>query len=343
MTGGTIIRGASSTKMKRYSVDEEHGWPPRFCKLQLHFADGTEWAFCDSRRFARIRLVKNPTSVPPLSLLGWDPLLSWPSFAEFNAALSKQRRAIKAVLLDQSFSPGVGNWVADEVLYQSRVHPEQPANSLTSQHAQQVHHWVQEVCRVASEAGAEAERLPGSWLFHVRWGKGASTKSKIDGHVIDHITVGGRTSAYVPALQKLVKTAAAAPAAAAAVKKKKSGSGGASEKKRQANDDDGDDDEKNGEDVEETKKKVKRVKRVVEVEVPEALATSLSADKKKKKKESTMEMNNNRTATTAMQQQAPPLSTTTTSRNSKIVRTQRQPSIRRTTTTTTTARGRVFK
>jgi hypothetical protein len=33
-------------------------------------------------------------------------------------------------LVVQSFSAGVGNWVADEVLYQSRVHPEQPANSI---------------------------------------------------------------------------------------------------------------------------------------------------------------------------------------------------------------------
>lgn len=35
-----------------------------------------------------------------------------------------------AVLRLQSFSAGVGNWVADEVLYQCRIHPEQPAASL---------------------------------------------------------------------------------------------------------------------------------------------------------------------------------------------------------------------
>ena len=36
------------------------------------------------------------------------------------AALGRVGRAIKAALLDQSFSAGVGNWVADEVLYQVR-------------------------------------------------------------------------------------------------------------------------------------------------------------------------------------------------------------------------------
>jgi hypothetical protein len=34
-----------------------------------------------------------------------------------------------------------------------------------------------------------------------RWGKKAGT---LQGHKLDHITVGSRTSCYVPALQKLV-------------------------------------------------------------------------------------------------------------------------------------------
>lgn len=204
MTGGTVVRGKGSAHYQRYSIDESQ-WPPKYLKLELHFADGTQWAFCDSRRFARIRLLNDPLIIPPLSQLGWDPLLSWPSLADFTTALAAQRRAIKALLLDQSFSAGVGNWVADEVLYQCRIHPEQPANSLTAEHAQQLHKWIVEVCRIASEVNADADKLPESWLFHHRWGKGSGKIAKIEGHVIDHITVGGRTSAYVPALQKLSK------------------------------------------------------------------------------------------------------------------------------------------
>ncbi|KAL4525501.1 hypothetical protein Ndes2437A_g03957 [Nannochloris sp. 'desiccata'] len=204
MTGGTVVRGKGGAHYRRYSV-EDTTWPPKFLRLELHFDDGTQWAFCDSRRFARIRLVSNPLQSAPLKDLGWDPLLSWPSLSEFSDALMKQRRTIKALLLDQSFSAGVGNWVADEVLYQSRVHPEQPANSLTREQAVELHKQVQEVCRRASDVDADSTRMPNSWLFHHRWGKGAAIKAKIDGHAIEHITVGGRTSAYVPALQKLVE------------------------------------------------------------------------------------------------------------------------------------------
>ncbi len=203
MTGGTVVRGKGGAHYQRYSVDDTT-WPPKFLRLELHFEDGTQWAVCDSRRFARIRLVRDPLHSSPLKDLGWDPLLSWPPVSEFTSALSNQRRAIKALLLDQSFSAGVGNWVADEVLYQARVHPEQPANTLTPEQAKTLHFQIQNVCQVAVDANADSERMPSTWLFHHRWGKGAATKAKIDGHTIDHITVGGRTSAYVPALQKLV-------------------------------------------------------------------------------------------------------------------------------------------
>jgi hypothetical protein len=39
------------------------------------------------------------------------------------------------------------------------------------------------------------------FLFDCRWGKKAGT---LLGHKLDHITVGSRTSCYVPAVQKLV-------------------------------------------------------------------------------------------------------------------------------------------
>jgi formamidopyrimidine-DNA glycosylase len=129
-----------------------------------------------------------------------------------RARVAWARRAVKALLLHQAFSAGVGNWVADEVLYQSRIHPEQPANSLTAAQVADLHRHIAGVCRVASDAGADAARMPQDWLFHHRWGKGAKTKSKVAGHTIEHVTVGGRTSAYVPALQKLDRAAAAAAA-----------------------------------------------------------------------------------------------------------------------------------
>lgn len=74
-----------------------------------------ELAFIDPRRLARLRLLPNPVlSHPPLSELGFDPVLDHPTFEEFKALIGKKKGTVKGVIMDQSFSAGVGNWVADE-------------------------------------------------------------------------------------------------------------------------------------------------------------------------------------------------------------------------------------
>lgn len=235
MTGGLCIKGVGAAHYKSFTIDDS-AWPPKYCKIELEFEDGSQLAFCDPRRFAKVRFLESPEARPPISELGWDPILDWPPLEAFAARLGAQRRAIKAVLLDQSFSAGVGNWVADEVLYQARIHPEQPANSIPEEQVAALHRAIKDVCELAVAADADSDRFPDSWLFHYRWGKGSSTKSKVGGNVIDHITVGGRTSAFVPALQKLRKAAAAAATApagkkAAAPAKKAARAGGGRKRK----------------------------------------------------------------------------------------------------------------
>ena len=74
----------------------------------------TEVAFLDARRLGRIRLCKSPLTELPISNMGFDPILSMPDFADFSRGVLKRACPIKALLLDQSFSAGVGNWVAGE-------------------------------------------------------------------------------------------------------------------------------------------------------------------------------------------------------------------------------------
>lgn len=65
-------------KAKNKTNEEGTDWPLRYWKFALKMQDGTEWCFCDSRRFGRISLVhsgddKGILDVEPLSLLGRDP------------------------------------------------------------------------------------------------------------------------------------------------------------------------------------------------------------------------------------------------------------------------------
>jgi len=84
-------------------------------KLTPPTGEPLELAFIDPRRLGRLRLVPHPvTDHPPLSELGFDPVLSHPTLDEFKDLLARKKGTIKGVIMDQAFSAGVGNWVADE-------------------------------------------------------------------------------------------------------------------------------------------------------------------------------------------------------------------------------------
>lgn len=90
-------------------------------KFILHIHDvksnsTTEVAFLDARRLGRIRLCTSPLNEPPISKLGFDPILSMPSLVDFRKTVLKRSCPIKALLLDQSFSAGIGNWVAGTLI-----------------------------------------------------------------------------------------------------------------------------------------------------------------------------------------------------------------------------------
>lgn len=88
---------------------------------------------------------------------------------DFSSKVKKRNCPIKALFLDQSFSAGVGNWVADEILYHAHVHPETRCNGLTEEQIAKLHEQTSEVCRIAIEVNADDSKFPEDWLFKHRW------------------------------------------------------------------------------------------------------------------------------------------------------------------------------
>lgn len=66
------------------------------------------------------------------------------------------------------------------------------------------------MCDTSVELLADSEKFPEHWLFKHRWGKGKKKHLSVlpNGEKITFLTVGGRTSAIVPSVQK--KTGAVA-------------------------------------------------------------------------------------------------------------------------------------
>ncbi|KAG8697880.1 hypothetical protein FRC09_007586 [Ceratobasidium sp. 395] len=234
MTGMIQVKGEEPTWYRRRNKDlAADVWPPpkflKVCqpllpvptiitdaqplKFIMHFSatddlPATELAFIDARRLARIRLVRDPTKEPPISELGFDPILSMPEYDEFAKMVLKRTCPVKALLLDQSFSAGVGNWVADEILYQSRIHPEQRASNLSEEQLKATYNWTKRVCETAVAVNADSTQFPADWLFKYRWSKGQKSKEDMllpngEKAKIEWLTVGGRTSAVVTQVQKM--------------------------------------------------------------------------------------------------------------------------------------------
>ncbi len=202
MTGGFHTPGAGTLRlMSRGTPTAANAWPPPFTKLRLTFDDRGELVLADARRLGRIRLRHQPAHEPPISLLGFDAHRGLPPLAEFSTQLRTRRAPVKAVLLDQSFAAGVGNWIADEVLYQARVAPARRADTLTAAEARRVRTALRSVITTAVHARSDSDRFPRSWLFHDRWGRQAYAVTR-RGQRIRHDTIGGRTTAWVPEVQR---------------------------------------------------------------------------------------------------------------------------------------------
>jgi formamidopyrimidine-DNA glycosylase len=207
-------------KQAKETAGKVEEWPPKYMKfLWKCDAEGDkeacEAAFVDARRLARIRLVDCEADkirdASPLKENGPDPVRDKDILTvDWLSALTKRKRVpIKALLLDQANISGVGNWVADEILYQARIHPEQYSNEFSEAQVKALHHALVFVCTTAVETLADSTKFPDDWIMKYRWDKGKKDANVLpNGEKIVHITVGGRTSAVVPSRQK--KTGAVA-------------------------------------------------------------------------------------------------------------------------------------
>lgn len=184
-----------------FHVLREGDASPRFAKCELVFDHGVRVVMTDPRRLGRIRLAMDPLAEPPVSRLGFDVLLQLPSARRFASLLRERKAPIKAVLLDQSFAAGVGNWIADEALYQAGLDPRRRACDVSEAEAARLRSRLRSIVQHACAVGADDARFPQTWLFHHRWGRVAGSAVH-GGHVIEHITVGGRTTAWVPGKQQ---------------------------------------------------------------------------------------------------------------------------------------------
>jgi formamidopyrimidine-DNA glycosylase len=151
----------------------------RFSRFSLTFADGGSLLLIDPRRLGRVRLD------PPVEALGPDAREITP--AQFRAALARGSAPVKARLLNQDVIAGIGNLLADQVLWQARVNPSRPVQDLSRADVDRLLRAVRRTIEAAVAGGGVHT------LSIVPFRKSGALCPR-DGAPMKRSTVGGRTS-----------------------------------------------------------------------------------------------------------------------------------------------------
>jgi len=169
----------------RIAVDEAPA-PRSWDRFALEFADGGRLALRDKRRLGRAMLEPDFSHVgPDAADVGRDA---------FRARFGRGGAPVKARLLDQGVISGVGNLLADEILWRARLEPRRAAGELSVEELDGLRRSVRSALRDAiANGGAHTGRLN---PHRERGGRCPRCRA-----ALERATVGGRTTYWCPACQ----------------------------------------------------------------------------------------------------------------------------------------------
>jgi formamidopyrimidine-DNA glycosylase len=170
---------------------------PPYCRSALFFEDGSRLAFTDPRRFGRIVFSPGIKDFIAAKRLGPDSLTL--TRQEVRQIIRGSRRGVKLLLLDQHRVAGIGNIYADEILFQSRLHPLRDTAAISLKEADGLHRAIVSVLRTAVRLSADMDRYPTGWLIHRR--APGQVCPACSGEV-DRVMIAGRYSYFCPSCQR---------------------------------------------------------------------------------------------------------------------------------------------
>lgn len=181
--------------------DETAPEPPH-TRVRFDFAQGGALAYVNVRMLGRVGLADDAEAFIAAEGLGPDALDPGFDLAAFRAALEGRKRAVKAILMDQSVMAGIGNLYSDEILFQAGLSPTVRGDRLNGHEQALLFRKMKEVLEtaIARRAGSERflDRLPAGYLLPERHKGGRCPRC---GRDLATLKAGGRTAYFCPACQ----------------------------------------------------------------------------------------------------------------------------------------------
>lgn len=184
MTGRLEIDGHAPIEQLEYTSGRRD---PSWIRFGLKFEGVGDLVIVDPRRLGGVELE------PDTSGLGTDALLM--ERVQLRHGLARSRAPIKGWLLDQSRIAGIGNLLADEILWRTGIDPARAARTLD----------VHEVRRLHQQMLGTIEDLTQRGGSHTGDLHAARTRGAMcprDGEPLERRTIGGRTTFSCPLHQR---------------------------------------------------------------------------------------------------------------------------------------------
>lgn len=157
LTGQFIYKGVN-LKLNGLSKKVVGGVPGPHTQAVFNLDKNSFLYYNDVRRFGWIKVVKTKEveTIPFIKKLGPEPFNGL-SLEKFKEILSKTKRPVKVVIMDQEKMGGVGNIYATDALWLSMINPKRPANSLNSLAQKKLFNAILKVLKKGIEMGGASE------------------------------------------------------------------------------------------------------------------------------------------------------------------------------------------
>jgi formamidopyrimidine-DNA glycosylase len=185
MTGGLVVDGNEALDRLLYGPGV---FDDKWVRARVTFTDGGHLMLHDPRRFGSLELAPNEDRLGPDALTVTLPELR--SALATNPGRAGSAAPLKARLLDQERLAGVGNLLADEILWRAGLDP-QRRNPLTDTELRSLHKALRATLRQLTRRG-------GSHMGDLMDERHAGGRCPKDGTDLRTATVGGRTTWWCP-------------------------------------------------------------------------------------------------------------------------------------------------
>jgi len=167
--------------------------PSRFARVIFDFENGRRLAFEDMRLFGVVDLTPTPDDYIAGHGLGPDPLDAKFRLPDFQRLVAKRRGAVKALLMSQDVIAGIGNLYADEMLYQTSIHPRRAVDELSGLEVRGLYAAMRRILKAVIARKARGASYPARYLIEHREEGGPCPTC---GAPIRRTVVFGRTTYY---------------------------------------------------------------------------------------------------------------------------------------------------